>query len=109
MPTGEAKSRRAMLGWVAAGAASAHSAQAEEPANRLYVNRYDVTLPVRGNGFRARLGTVGGRMIEVELPFPDASDHFLKLAQLASGQRARLVVDLEKDGRTVRSVGLETT
>jgi hypothetical protein len=104
----ELLSRRTVLG-LALGAGVEAQASAEEPANRLYVSRYDIHLPVKGTGFRARLGTVGGRVVEVDLAFPDASDHFLQLVQLSAAGRARLVVEIEKDGRTVRAVGLEAT
>jgi len=94
------------VAWGAAAGVEA-GVSGDEPANRLYVSRYDVSLPLKGSGVRARLDTVGGRVVEIDLAFPDVSDHFLQVVQLSLAGRARLIVEMEKDGRTVRAFGIE--
>jgi hypothetical protein len=55
----------------------------------------------------ARLGTLCGRAAEVDLPFPGCERPAPEAR--AAVDDACLIVEIENDGRTVRSLGLEAT
>jgi len=103
------QSRRQLLSLAVAAVAGSEVAAAAEPLespNRQYISRYELSLAVRG-GLHAKLGTTSGRAFETDLAFPDASDQLLRMVELALAGKGRLAVELDNDGRTIRSFRLE--
>ena len=103
------QSRREVLSLAVAAVAGAQTAatQSLETLNRQYLSRYELSLAARGAGFRAKVTSTAGRVFEADLAFPDASDPFLKMAELALSGKGRMMVELDNDGRTVRNLRFE--
>jgi len=103
------QSRRQLLALTVAAAASSDTqlAQPSDGLNRHYVNRFELSISPRGGALRARLTSTTGRVFDTEVAFAEASDHFLKLVQIALDGRGRLTLDLDHDGRSIRAFRLE--
>ncbi len=99
------QSRRDVLALAAAATLGADAGEGE-PATRHFVNRFEISVAPRGGSLRTRLTTTGGRVFETEVTL-DASESFLKLAQIALDGRGRMTIDVENDGKIVRSLRLE--
>jgi hypothetical protein len=105
----EPQSRRELLTLAMAAVAGAETqpTQTTDSPNRHYVNRFELSVSPRGGALRARLTATTGRVFETEVAFAEASDHFLKLVQIALDGRGRLTLETENDGRSIRAFRLE--
>lgn len=46
---------------------------------------------------------VSGQVFDVDLPDAETKSHFLKLIELAVAGRGRLALEIETDGKTIRT------
>ena len=105
----EGSSRRELLGLAAAAVAAAGAVEvaASDFTNRLFVTHFEVALATAGGGFKVRLLTSTGRVFDIELVDPETKAQFMRLVELALGGRGRMTLEVETDGKTIRSFHIE--